>query len=255
MILALLLLVPLTDLESQEVSLLNPGDHVRVWRPWPFNFWVEGTVVALRGDTLEVKDRDYRNTLVLPLEVVERLEVRRGKGLLGRHWTLVPRSSSSLFEPGTRIRLRGTLSSTSQSQWLVGTTMAISADSLMLKVDGSMDVVSVPRTTIHELGVSRGKSRDRGVILGAAIGFVGGNIYYKIINPPEFQCVNEEKGGEGCNTVFFLAKDGMAGAMIGALAGLVLYVEERWDSVILPLHMGFRSVSGGQIALQFDLDM
>ena len=249
-LLALLLLVPLTEVVAQEMALLDPGDHVRVWRPWPFDFWVEGTVIRVTGDTVVVKDRAYQTTLVLPLKAVERLEVRRGEGMLRKHWEPVPILTSFLVNPGTRIRLRETALSELRDSWLVGTAVAMDADSLVMKVDGRGGVVSIPRAALSELHVSRGKSRDKGVILGAAIGFVGGNLYHKVINPPEYQCIAEKNGGD-CNSVFFFFSDGSSGVLFGALAGL-LFAEERWESVPLPLHMGFTPQGRGEIALRFD---
>ena len=78
---ALLVALPIGALPAQETSTLTPGARVRVSAPDLHEPGaLIGTVVALRGDTLFVRNADEGGAgLPLPLARVERLEVSRGR--------------------------------------------------------------------------------------------------------------------------------------------------------------------------------
>ena len=134
--------------------------------------------------------------------------------------------------------------------WLEGTALASSADTLMMKVGGA-ETMALALSSVKALEVSSGKSRDRGAMLGAAIGFVGGNIYHKLINPPEYRCINERDYNGGCDDLFFLMMDGISGAPFGLLVGLIVFADERWEPVSLPLHVGLSERGEMRVALRF----
>jgi hypothetical protein len=244
-----LLLVPLTDLAAQETPSIEPGDLVRVWRAWPFDYWKEGSVVSLNADTLVIKEKPYHTTLILPFESLEKFEVRRGQGITGKYWQPMPLRKLSSITPGTRVRIRRP-SLHPPDLWLLGTAVALDADTIVVQVDGRAGTVAVSRASIAELNVSVGKSRDKGAIWGAALGFAAGNIYHKIINPPEYRCTAEKEGGD-CNAVFFFFTDGAIGVPFGALIGMLVFAEERWEPVSLPLQVGFSPHGGAHVALRF----
>ena len=205
--------------------------------------------MSLTADTLVVKEATYQTVLVLSIESIKRLEVRRGRGIMGRYWMPVSVREVLSIAPGTRLRVRQSASGQPAS-WLAGAVVVLDADTLVLKTDRSAKTVAIPRAAIAALNVSTGKSRERGALIGAAIGFVAGNLYFKVINPPDYRCIAEREGGD-CDTLFFFFRDGITGAPFGALAGLLLFAEDRWEPVSLALSVGF-SPHGGRVALRHE---
>ena len=103
--LIIFLLLSVVNLSAEDLPLIEPGTRVRVFAPSYATDWLIGTFIALDANTLSLKPEtrtfssdadtlvvlsDTKTALVIPLAAVKRLEVNRGRGILGERWKLVP---------------------------------------------------------------------------------------------------------------------------------------------------------------------
>lgn len=151
--------------------------------------------------------------------------------------------TASFPRPGERIRI--TIPSRGMTP-LSGTLIAVRADSLLL--DTGAEKLSVPRSLVARLEVSRGKRSQggRGALIGLAGGLtLGGIIGYAACNATTSpaSCFESQEGSQ----YYFLvtwAISGAAGALLGAVIGGRVR-GERWQVVPLvgaalgsPGHLG-----------------
>ena len=104
-ILIVFLLLSVVNLSAEDLPVIEPGTRVRVFAPSYATDWLIGTFIALDANTLSLKPEtrtfssdadtlvvlsDTKTALVIPLAAVKRLEVNRGRGILGERWELMP---------------------------------------------------------------------------------------------------------------------------------------------------------------------
>jgi hypothetical protein len=125
---------------------------------------------------------------------------------------------------GQRVRLR----TATTSPWLVGTLVAVDADTLRLRVADSAPVVSVARATIGRLDVSGGRHSNagRGAVYGAAVlGGLGLLAGVACANSDTYTWVRCDGGDVAALTVWGAAFGAGFGALIGAMSH-----REDWQS-------------------------
>ena len=110
-------------------------------------------------------------------------------------------------------------------QLLRGTVESVDG-SLRLRIPGASGSLSIPRTSVRRLDVSRGVSRGASMVERAVGGAIGGAISFALLNDPR------RRGGPHYRTDWRAAGVGAAwGGGIGALIGLA-FPHERWHRVI-----------------------
>ena len=132
---------------------------------------------------------------------------------------------------GARIRLRPTGAvvatgalSRSANDWIVGTVVAIDANTVTLTTDGKHVRVSIPRASVSQLQASHGKSRGKSALIGAAVGAgIGLAVGTLVVASCKGNCI----GVEGAFALPILT------APLGALQGLAV-ASERWVDAALP---------------------
>ena len=111
-------------------------------------------------------------------------------------------------------------------QLLRGTVESVDAGGLRLRVPGVAGAVSVPRSSVRRLDVSRGVSRGASMVERAVGGAIGGAISFALLNDPK------RTGGPHYRTDWRAAGVGAAwGGGIGAVIGLI-WPYERWHKVV-----------------------
>ncbi len=145
-------------------------------------------------------------------------------------------------ELGQRIRLR---TDSAPSRWAVGTLMAQDADSFRLLLAGQAAPVSVARSAVTRLEISRGRKRAvlEGVSAGFGLGFMAG-----------VNVAGRAEGSRGCPNGFsglcaldmeaYVFQSGVKGGVIGRLVGAAIGFAvrtERWEGV-----------EGGRAQVAFD---
>ena len=110
-------------------------------------------------------------------------------------------------------------------QLLRGSVEGVAGDTLRLSVPGAFGAISIPRSSMRRLEVSRGVSRPASAFERAVGGAIGGAISWAIVNDPR------NVRGPHYRTDWQAAGVGAAwGAGIGAVIGL-LFPHERWRQV------------------------
>ena len=145
-----------------------------------------------------------------------------------------------------------------------GKVVASDADTLTIRLDGRNVRVSLPRTAIARMQVSRGgrpRSTLRGAAIGLGIGAVGGALLGYSAGDDRCPPGNPNEGffgWNGCLALFSAGDKAAMGAIgFGALGGLVGAVigsrhSERWETVADPsrkLTLGVRPVGRRGLAL------
>lgn len=111
-------------------------------------------------------------------------------------------------------------------QLLRGTVESVDAGGLRLRVPGVAGTISVPRSSVRRLDVSRGVSRGASMVERAVGGAIGGAITFALLNDPK------RTGGPHYRTDWRAAGVGAAwGGGIGAVIGLI-WPYERWHKVL-----------------------
>ena len=145
-----------------------------------------------------------------------------------------PRFAAAQFpaevRPGTRVRVWIPETARQQDgpnrrQLLRGTVESVDG-SLRLRVPGATGSLSIPRTSVRRLDVSRGVSRGASMVERAVGAAIGGAIAYAALNDPR------RRGGPNYRTDWQAAGVGAAwGGGVGAVVGLI-WPHERWHRVI-----------------------
>jgi hypothetical protein len=137
-------------------------------------------------------------------------------------------SAQSVQPVATGARVRVTTADNPSA--VVGELVAVNDSALLVRRQVDSNDVSIPRSLVHRLEVSRGTSRGtsarRGALIGLAIGGMVGFL-----------------AGEDCSSEDFICFDrgstaaiGMAsGVSIGGLIGLVTGGAERWRDTAVPM--------------------
>lgn len=111
-------------------------------------------------------------------------------------------------------------------QLLRGNVESVDRGLMRLSVPGSMGSLTIPRSAVRRLDVSRGVSRTASVAERAVGGAVSGAILFGLLNDPR------RTGGPHYRTDWRAAGVGAAwGGGIGALIGFA-FPFERWERVI-----------------------
>jgi hypothetical protein len=134
-------------------------------------------------------------------------------------------------QPGARVRVwlpepvrQG--QAPERRQLLRGNVESVDRGVMRLSVPGSMGSLTIPRSAVRRLDVSRGVSRAASVAERAVGGAISGAILYALLNDPK------RTGGPHYRTDWRAAGVGAAwGGGIGAVIGFV-FPFERWDRVI-----------------------
>ena len=145
--------------------------------------------------------------------------------------SLLPLFRTSAQEPAQRIRVR---IDSAPSSWIVGTVIRQDQDSLWLRVVGKATPVSLARSTVRRLEVSRG--HHRGVVEGLAAGFglgfiVGADAAGRKASARE--CRDDVPGICAVTMEWDVLLGGVAGSAIGGLIGAAVGFTvrtERWDA-------------------------
>ena len=148
--------------------------------------------------------------------------------------------------PGQRVRLQ----TGSSSSWVIGTILAVDADSLHLRLSDTTGQLSVKRGAITRLEISHGMKSSAGsgartgLLIGAAVGALAGVIsgdnqsgWFDFTTPEKALLMGVGFGG--------------VGALLGSIVG-GSSVHERWERVslgdarvtLLPHRAGLCSLSG-----------
>lgn len=134
------------------------------------------------------------------------------------------------IRPGARVRiwlpeLRRQDPPPERRQLLRGTVESTDGSVLRLNVPGAAGSLSIPRSSIIRLDVSRGVNRGASAIQRAAGGAIGGAILFALMNDPR------REGGPHYNRDWRAAGVGASwGAGIGAVVGLI-WPHEQWKRV------------------------
>ncbi len=149
-----------------------------------------------------------------------------------------------LLTPGTAVRRRRR----SSSHRLVGTLVAVSADTVVLEVEGRADPLALPLASVTSLEVSRGqKSRVGkgaliGGVVGAVIGGVLGAVSIGICQSPD----NTHFVPCWLNIPIVAGLGGAVGAGVGAGIGAASGPADRWETVPLDrISVSLRPRGGG----------
>lgn len=140
-------------------------------------------------------------------------------------------SFPSEVQPGARVRVWLPEAVRQQQaperrQLLRGTVESVDRGTLHLSVPGSTGSLTIARSAVRRLDVSRGVSRAASVVERAAGGAISGAILYALLNDPK------RTGGPHYRTDWRAAGVGAAwGGGIGAVIGFA-FPFERWDRVI-----------------------
>jgi hypothetical protein len=150
--------------------------------------------------------------LLLPQIVLAQFPAQVQVGTRVRVW--VPEPFRQEEGPGRRQLLRGTVES-------------VQPDQLRLTVPGTSGSLTIPRSSVERLDISRGwPSRGVSMIERAIGGAIGGAISYALLNDPR------RRGGPHYATDWRAAGVGASwGAGLGALVGLA-FPHEHWRRVI-----------------------
>jgi hypothetical protein len=111
-------------------------------------------------------------------------------------------------------------------QVLRGTVESVDAGGLRLRLSGTSGSVSIPRSSVRRLDVSRGVSRGASMVERAVGAAIGGAVSFALLNDPR------RSGGPHYRTDWRAAGVGAAwGGAVGAVVGLI-WPYERWRRVI-----------------------
>jgi hypothetical protein len=122
----------------------------------------------------------------------------------------------------------------------VGQLIAVSDSALLVRLERYGGDISIPRSAVLRLEVSRGTSRGwsalRGALLGSVIGGVAG--YYA-----------GNDNGYWVDRRGAAVLGGFAGAAGGALVGLVVGSFERWRDTAVPLGLSVVPTGEGSLSV------
>ena len=127
---------------------------------------------------------------------------------------------------------------------VIGELIAVNDSALLVRRQVDSNDVSIPRSLVHRLEVSRGTSRGTSARKGALIGLaIGGMVGFL--------------AGEDCSSEDFICFDrgstaaiGMAsGVSIGGLIGLVTGGAERWRDTAVPMTLSVVPTAGRSMSI------
>ena len=149
---------------------------------------------------------------------------------------LAPSLASAQFpdrvQPGARVRVwlpepYNQENTPWRRQLLRATVSGVDGDALRLVVPGAGGTITVPRTSIRRLDVSKGQSRVASAFERAVTGAIGGAIVAALENDPQ------STEWPHYNRTWRAAEEGAkVGAVIGAVVGFI-FPTERWARVRL----------------------
>ena len=113
---------------------------------------------------------------------------------------------------------------------VIGELVAVNDSALLVRRQIDSSDVSIPRSLVHRLEVSRGTSRGasarKGALIGLAIGGVVGFLAGEDCSSEDFICLDR-----GSTAAIGM----MSGVSIGGLIGLVTGGAERWRDAAVPM--------------------
>jgi hypothetical protein len=144
---------------------------------------------------------------------------------------LLPLFRASAQKPAERVRVR---IDSAPSRWVVGTVIRQDQDSLWLGVAGKATPVSLARSTVRRLEVSRGHQRAvvEGLAAGFGLGFLVGADAAGRRQAP-LGCPDGLSGICAVNMEWDVIQEGVAAGAIGGLVGAAVGFTvgtERWDA-------------------------
>jgi hypothetical protein len=137
----------------------------------------------------------------------------------------------SEVQPGARVRVwlpepvrQG--QAPERRQLLRGTVESVDRGVMHLSVPGTMGSLTIPRSAVRRLDISRGISRPASVVERAVGGAISGAVLYAVLNDPK------RTGGPHYRTDWRAAGVGAAwGGGAGAVIGFI-WPFERWQRLI-----------------------
>jgi len=211
--------VPWTRLDGKETLTLRAGGHSKelAWASEPGHVLGELTAVDDAGLTLDLGDK--RPLLRIPRAAIV--------GAVPWETLALPHGVAPL-PAGQRIRVV----SRELSKSLTGNLLAIDDETLLVKLAGRAELVSLRRSSVERFEVSRGRrsGAGKGALIGGLSFFVAGALLYNRcgFNP---DCEGPPPPTSE-DTVTRLASSAAVGAGIGALFGSA-FGGERWERVPL----------------------
>ena len=141
---------------------------------------------------------------------------------------------------GARVRVT-TVNSPSA---VIGELVAVNDSALLVRRHLDSSDVSIPRTLVHRLEVSRGTTRGasarKGALIGLAIGGVVGFAAGEDCSSEDFMCFDR-----GTTAAIGM----MSGVSIGGLIGLVTGGAERWRDTAVPVSLSVAPTGGGSLSV------
>ena len=141
---------------------------------------------------------------------------------------------------GARVRVT-TMNSSSA---VIGELVAVNDSALLVRRHLDSSDVSIPRTLVHRLEVSRGTTRGasarKGALIGLAIGGVVGFAAGEDCSSEDFMCFDR-----GTTAAIGM----MSGVSIGGLIGLVTGGAERWRDTAVPVSLSVAPTGGGSLSV------
>jgi hypothetical protein len=157
-------------------------------------------------------------------------------------------SAGQQIAPQTRVRItlapQRDVEGREDPQVLRGTLLSMTADSMTLQVHPAATPVTVARTAVRRIDVSRGVPSR---VASAAIGGLGGAALGSLAL---MQDANVTAAGDTAHGS--VTKRALAGAAIGGAIGIVsgaLYPHERWRRVRIPRGVNVALAAGGGTAV------
>lgn len=154
--------------------------------------------------------------------------------------SIVGVAAAQAVPTGARVRV----TTVNNPSAMVGQLIAVSDSALLVRSQRDAGDVSIARSLVHRLEVSRGSSRGerarKGALIGLAIGGVVGLA-----------------AGEDCSTADFICFDrgsttmvgAMAGLSIGTIIGLITGGAERWQEAAIPMSLSVAPTGGGSLSV------
>ncbi len=135
---------------------------------------------------------------------------------------------------GTRVRI----TPATPTQVVVGRLIAVTDSALVVRRDRGD--LTIPRSVIQRLEVSRGTSRGRSALRGALLGSViGGVVGYYSVSDNSYWF--DRRGG-----AVFGAATGVAG---GSFIGLLIGSFERWRDTAVPMSLSIAPTGAGSLSV------
>jgi hypothetical protein len=141
---------------------------------------------------------------------------------------------------GARVRI----TPADPSPVIVGQLLAVSDSTLMVRRQRGGGDITIPRSLVQRLEVSRGTNRHTSAGWGALVGMAVGGV------------VGYASGADACYDSWFCLKrptaalvGGTAGVAAGSLIGLIVGSVERWRDTTVPVNLSIAPTGGGLLSI------